>query len=72
MRYEINLKNGERWTWLPEGKEPYGADRFSRVIAPRRTCFSYMIFLLNTVGLYCTEIEWYGLPDDETIYKENK
>ena len=63
MRYEINLKNGERWTWLQEGKEPYGVDRFSRVIAPRRIDCSYMSLLLNTVGTYCTEIEWYGLPD---------
>ena len=65
IKYRINLQNGERWTWVPEGTKAYDVSRYDRVIVPRRISFDYMHNFFCTVGLYCTEIEWYGLPDED-------
>lgn len=72
-KYGFNLKNGERWSWLPEGQKPFPGCRFSRIIVPRRIeYYFFLLEILSVVGQYCTEIEWYGEPDKVNTTKENK
>ncbi len=68
-RYELTLKNGERWDWVPEGRKTCHASRYSRMIVPRRIDFDYfMDEVFIPTGSYCTEIEWYGEPEKFDFY----
>lgn len=75
---ETRFKDGQRWSWFPEDAYyvwKVRANRCQMMIVPKRIDYDFFWFeLFPAVMTYCTEVEWYGEPDEASSIEceENK